>query len=321
MNRATNTHEVASSLVGEQNGIALLMVIWIVTIMIVIVMAFSMTARTNAFSTLAFRESVKRDFVFEAGVQQAIMELFYSMKKPEDDETIWRADGTVYKEKLGDTEYAVRVIDEGGKIDINKADEIILKGLLSSLEVKEDDIDIITDSILDWRDPDDLVRLHGAENDYYMSLPRPYKPKNADFDSLEELLLVRGITSELLYGAEGKKRGLIEFLTVYSKDTRININTASKEVLMSIPGMSAEQIDVIMSNRQKDNLRSQQPVPGNLSGPYMKSSNRSNLFTIEVSVIVGENPAAYGTRAVVRLEGNNKYSILYWKNMASLTSQ
>ena len=313
---------------GPESGIALLMVIWILTIMIVIVMAFSMAVRTNAFSTLAYNEAVKRDFISEAGVQHAIMELLYRFQKVGRstsaeviEEDYWSIDGTVHTETLGDTEYYVRITDEGGKIDINKGNEILLRGLLSNMELEDEAADTIVDSILDWRDPDeDLVRLHGAENDYYMSLPRPYKAKNGDFDSLEELLLVKGMTSELLYGIEGEKKGLIDSLTVFSKDPRVNINTAPKEVIMAIPGMSEDYANSIIEVR-KGLVSEGQPPASNESNAYIQTGKSSNVFTIEVAARNGDKPSGYGTKAVVRIDSNKKYNVLYWKSLAPVTAQ
>lgn len=314
---------------GAEKGIALLMVIWIMTIMIVIVMAFSLTVRTNAFSTLAYKEAVARDFICEAGVQHAIMELFYRSSKvgrattaAVTEEDYWDIDGTVYTEKIGDNEYNVRITDESGKIDINKADEILLRGLLVNLEIKEEDAETIADCIRDWRDPNsgDLHRLHGAGDEYYMSLPRPYKTKKADYDSLEELLLVKGVTSELLYGIEGKRKGLIDFLTVYSKDLRVNIDTAPKEVLMAIPGMSSENVAAVIEGRKGQSTGN--AAVGIANPVYIKSGQSSNIFTIEVSPKNGDQASGYGTKAVVKIDNNNKkYTILYWKSLAPVTFQ
>jgi general secretion pathway protein K len=77
---------------------------------------------------------------------------------------------------------------------------------LTNLGVEGEARDIIVDSILDWRDADDFYRIHGAENDYYQSLKEPYRCKNGNFDSIEELLLVRGITPALFYGRKGPKK-------------------------------------------------------------------------------------------------------------------
>ncbi|HVA47155.1 MAG TPA: hypothetical protein VNH11_12375 [Pirellulales bacterium] len=58
----------------------------------------------------------------------------------------------------------------------------------------------IADAILDWLDPDDVPRTYGAERDYYSSYN--YAPKNGPFESVEELLLVKGVTPQLLYGGD-----------------------------------------------------------------------------------------------------------------------
>ncbi|HNR87548.1 MAG TPA: general secretion pathway protein GspK [Spirochaetota bacterium] len=67
----------------------------------------------------------------------------------------------------------------------------------------------IADSILDWVDIDDARSPYGAESsDYYQSLPNPYKCKNKEMDSIDEMLLVRGITPEIFYGLGGGNFGL-----------------------------------------------------------------------------------------------------------------
>jgi general secretion pathway protein K len=111
--------------------------------------------------------------------------------------------------------YTIGITNEAGKVDINTTSELILRNLLLNLGLDLDKADIIVDSVMDWKDPDDLHRLHGAEDDYYISLPNPYKTKNANFETLEELLLVKGMTPEILLD-EGKK-GIIDFLTVNSR--------------------------------------------------------------------------------------------------------
>ena len=60
----------------------------------------------------------------------------------------------------------------------------------------------VADAILDWIDPDDAPRPFGAEADYYQGLAVPYAPRNGVPQCLEELLLVRGVTRDLLFGAD-----------------------------------------------------------------------------------------------------------------------
>ncbi len=147
----------------------------------------------------------------------------------------WIPGRNPYSVQIGDIKCSVYLSSENGKININGIDDEnreILVNFLTKKGIDTFDADIITDSILDWIDPDDLTHLNGAEDQYYGSLPDPYKPKNGSFFSIEELTLVRGITPEIF-------ENIKDDITVYGdKKINININVASKEILSSIPGLS-----------------------------------------------------------------------------------
>ncbi len=68
--------------------------------------------------------------------------------------------------------------------------------------------DAIADAILDWMDEDDEPREFGAESEFYSLLDPPYRPRNAVPDSIDELLLVEGVTPQLLYGIDWNRNGL-----------------------------------------------------------------------------------------------------------------
>ena len=95
---------------------------------------------------------------------------------------------------------------------------------------------IISDSVLDWVDTDKNHRLNGAEDDYYRKKNPPYFAKNGEIETLDELLKIRGMTKEILYGSANKNdgdkkyNGIVNYLTTY-KIPVVNPNTASKEVL------------------------------------------------------------------------------------------
>jgi len=243
----------------DQKGVALLLVLWVLTALMGIVFSFSVMVRADSASALSFRNDVEKRYLAGAGLERAAMEINYRTVNKgqaitQEGREVWRIDGTTYREKLGTGTYAVRIIDESGKIDLNtltEASGIILKNLLILLEVSGDDADVIIDSILDWRDPDNLVRLHGAEDEYYMALPKPYKAKNADFETIEELLLVRGVTTGIFYGTEDRK-GLVHFVTIFSKTQHINIASAPREVLAALPNMTLDRADQIIERRNTD---------------------------------------------------------------------
>ncbi len=134
--------------------------------------------------------------------------------------------------------------DESGKININALILLdptgtILHDILMKLPNMTEDI---ADAIVDWVDADSTTRPAGAEDDYYAGLSPAYHIKNGPLNSIEELLLIRDITPDLLYGADrnrngvqdsnessdgtGFTRGWSEFLTCYGRE----LNTDSTGV-------------------------------------------------------------------------------------------
>ncbi len=125
------------------------------------------------------------------------------------------------------------VTDEAGKINLNT----LLK-LDSSGKIMHDMLmrlpnmtETAADSIIDWIDTDETTRTNGAESQFYSARSPAYRCKNALLDSLEELLLVRGVTPALLFGTDRNRNGLADsgesgtfdrgwlpYLTIYSRE-------------------------------------------------------------------------------------------------------
>ena len=156
----------------------------------------------------------------------------------------------------------------------------------------------IADSILDWiDDSSDEPREYGAKDEYYMSLDPPYYTRNGIPDSLDELLLVRGVTPKLLYGIDWNRNGiidlgepneysldefdvmdgslnlgLIEYLTLDSRESiltpdgldKINVNMDDLTELRSLleerfEGHDPQWASYIISYRQQANQPTQTP--------------------------------------------------------------
>lgn len=136
----------------------------------------------------------------------------------------------------GGYEQRYGVIDEGGKLNINalieldKTGQVLHDSLMKLPNMTED----VADAIVDWVDADDDPRASGAESSYYQSLSSPYKAKNGPLNSLDELLLVKGVTPYLLYGGDTNRngvqdegesdgtRGWSDFLTVYGRELNVD---------------------------------------------------------------------------------------------------
>jgi len=307
---------------SSPKGIVLIMVLWVLAILMVIVLSFSFAVRVETHSTISFKEEIEKQLLAEAGIERGIMEILYrNANKGQniilEGMEVWKIDGTPYKIQPDNGYYIISITDESGKVDINTTPEVILKNLLVNLDIELEDVDIIADSIMDWKDADDLHRLHGAESDYYRSLQNPYSAKNANFDTLEELLRIKNITPEILYGSKGEK-GIIDFLTVNSITGKININAAPKEILTAIPVITPEIADEIINYRQTKKISFLQDIKGiplekhTLIEPYI-SLEGYNTFTIESFGYKYNKKAGYGIKAVVTIAGDNKYEYLYYK--------
>jgi len=100
------------------------------------------------------------------------------------------AGGTEYQ--VGQDSFRLEIVDASGRLNINSADEDTLKQFPLSEEQR--------DSLLDWRESAiTSTRLQGAKDAYYNQLATPYNAKLAPFDSVEELLSVRGFTPYVLF--------------------------------------------------------------------------------------------------------------------------
>ncbi|MFN3476707.1 MAG: general secretion pathway protein GspK [Candidatus Methylomirabilales bacterium] len=320
---------------------ALLMVLWVVAFFSVVLSAFAFSMRTELDAARNFKEEAEAASLAEAGVARAMAELVnVGVRCQMSDVRCWTLPviqhpaSSIQSEEipLGRGTYQVVVTDEEGKIPLNRAPAEVLQRLLQNTGVTDPRLlNTLVDSILDWRDPDNLRRLSGAEEDYYRFLPQPYHPKNGDFETLEELLLVKGMTREILYGniddqdrlaallrrspeerdlRPGEYLGIRPFLTVRSSG-QVNLNTASLEVLVAL-GFSSSEAQAILQSRKEAPMRGRLPrAPQGLSFTTL-----SRTYTIESIGRLHASPIGYRIAALVVNEGapgRPRFKVVAWE--------
>jgi general secretion pathway protein K len=332
-----------------------LLTIWVLALLSVIVGEFCHAMRTEVNITRNYKEKTEAYYVGKAGLMQAVAELIRIETNPplivsveettpvDDNEEIdWRINVAIPDISFGTGAFSVMIGNEAGKININKADQNLLRMMLNRFELDDNEKDVIVDSILDWRDKDDLRRMHGAEEEYYQSLAEPYHAKNADFESVEELLLVKGITPEIFHG------GLKEIVTVYGEKgggtpiqirrqraarstssfsyNNININYASEAMLRALPQMTDELVREIVTFRKEKDLTMPDVLEIVGAGAYTEMAPfittardvKSPFFTI-VSEGKSQQDGSITHRIDVILKidarSEKKYKILKWTDM------
>jgi general secretion pathway protein K len=279
----------------------LIVVLLLLTLLLTIVGEFAQAMRLEAVTATNFRHALGETWLAEAAYQRALAEILPDALTHELDPT-----GALGFRRLqlgplriperldilvGPGRLSYRLTDETGRLNLNRASRAVLDRLLLEVGVEKQTRDVIVDSIQDWRDPNEEHRLNGAESDYYMALPVPYRSKNADFDSVDELLQVQGVTREILYG-HGETPGLAEHLTVWGTGA-VNVNTASPLMLRAM-GFAVPEVETLVGRRPYADLA--QLPPGLRRGSQRTSSD---TFRIEAWA-GGAEPAGRVLTAVVR---------------------
>lgn len=304
---------------NERGGVALVIVIWIIVVLIAIVGEFSYSMRTEINIARNFKEEEEAYQLALAGIEQAKLELLSAKANEviyldEENNLVFGIAGEE-KEKLerkddmGKGGFKYVISDEDGKLNINTEPLERLKYIFVETGIDTTEVDTIVDSIVDWRDTDDLHMLNGAEDDYYRSLDKPYSCKDGPLDSLEELLLVKGMKKEYISGSkkeeegdEGEKavEGIEKYFTVYNING-VNINTASRAVLETVFGLDAA-----------NNIITQRGVAP-IAAPMSNGKVSSEFFTIISTGTLADGKIKRSVKTVVHKK-DKELETLYWND-------
>lgn len=247
---------------SNEKGVALMIVLWVMAILMIVVTEFVYTMKVDSAAAGNFKDETEARYLAAAGVNMALAEI------AKDYDLVCDANGgVVFRKKdtgeaaatdrdfeLGGGKVSYTIEDEAGKINVNSATRETISELLRITGVEQAESDIIADSLLDWIDANDEHHLNGAETEYYASLAGPYRAKNGPLDTIEEMLLVRGMTPDIFYGTglvppelatnnevSGREyKGIYRHITVRGKG-KLNINTASSTVLEAALGKGKAQ--------------------------------------------------------------------------------
>jgi len=313
---------------GAERGAALILVLWLGTFFAIVLSSFAFSMRTELVAAKNFKNREQAQVLAMAGVTRAIAELVNIKKVPEASLQSFRLYDSG-KLPLGKGTYEVIVSDEESKISLNAAAPDTLRRLLRNNGLTDLSLrDTIVDSILDWRDTDDLHRVNGAEAEYYATLPLSYRPRNGPFEIVEEILLVKGMTREILYGnvadaerlaslrsenptnraiGPGEYLGVYPFLTVHGSG-KVNLNSADLDVLVAT-GLTDEEARLTILRRQEGTMKGPPFVRGKLA------LTTSRTYRIEAIGRVGGSPVSYRIAAAVVNDGGfqkPRFKVIAW---------
>ncbi len=278
----------------RREGSVLVGLLWCVAILSVIVVGALYSTRMSLISTKNYSDKIQAHYLALAGVERAKALLYHDAAdrvkgKRNHSGELYNAPSSFRETEFGRGEFSVirqgsaeegggiifGIRDEESRLNVNTcgADE-----LMKALEMPPE----TAAAIMDWRDRDSAGSPGGAEKEYYAALKPPYLPRNAEFQTIRELLLVRGVTAAQLLGEDVNQNELLDpeendgnenyppdnqngvldtgwagILTVNSQTVnksaggvnRINIKSASDLELAGIPGITSDLAKAIVAFR------------------------------------------------------------------------
>ena len=274
---------------------AIVSTLWSLALLTAIALSLSLTGNVSYRLAQNSFQAISDDVLANAGINRAVLALLDPRPQKH-----WSARGTMEQFDFAGRTIRVRIQDELGRIDLNQTDGSILIRLFQSAGLELTAAGALADKVLDWRDSNGLKHANGATAEDYRAAGLGYSPRRGPFQSIDELTLVMGMTSDVYKRVEPA-------LTVYSGRQFVDPQFATSEVLSALQG-------VANGNAAAGNL---QPAPADgltygVIGPPMNAL-RGRAFTIDTEI----SRAATTVRrhSVVRLTGNpnEPFWILNWQ--------
>ncbi len=265
----------------RRSGSILIGVLWCVALLAVIVVSTLHSARLGLVLARHHGDDVQAHYLALAGIEKAKALLAADQRQS-------RRAGRITAAELADSPAQFRdvalgrgrfsvlrrdasrpgavwlygVSDESARLNLNVAptNELLrVPGLTADIAA----------AILDWRDGDNATGPGGAEVDHYASLVPPHMVRNGPFQTVRELLMVRGVTAELLLGrplgrraeeappADPERPAWEDLFTVHSSapdtdaagEARVNVQTADETALTGVRGITPEIAKAIVAHR------------------------------------------------------------------------
>lgn len=321
MRRATEFYFGASPFGERQSGMALLVVLWTVSLMVLLVLVFSNAVQVEVRTETYRKEAAQAHAFACGGVQAAILEIAYPSSADQRPSPIWawrhgEREGRV---PFSGGEAELQVVNESGMLDVNAATQEQLERLLEVRGLAHARAQETAKAIVDWRSPStgdsqNSTPLKGGE----------HKP----FSSVEDLLNVPGMSRDVFFGgAEADEGGKVrvEFgagrdLTVRSRLTQLNVNYASEEALRSVPGITESLARAIVRARKQEPFKTVIEI-GDRTGEALPDEALPFLTTFEATTYtiistgrVVDSSVRRTVEAVVQVapQGAARHRIVAW---------
>jgi len=193
---------------ARRHGTVLIVAMWVVLVLAGLVLVFGRSMRVEALTSANYVASQQAEAIARGGLEFVLAKIEEDPSTVTDVlcEAIEVGDGHFWilkSDPTVDDTVTFGIADEAARINLNSASQdMLLKmpGMTTELAA----------AILDWRDENSDVSPNGAEREYYLLLDDPYDCKNGPLETVDELMLVRGATLDILAGEDANRNGMLD---------------------------------------------------------------------------------------------------------------
>ncbi len=276
----------------RQRGVALLLVLWACTLLAVVLGSYAVLARTQALQVRYQFAQTQAHYAAEAGLMRAIQAL-----QDGNPQRRWAADGRDYPFAFAGARVDVRIVDEGGKVDLNAASPEVLTGLFRAAGMDLPAAQALTANVVAWRGF--LGSTSQAQHDRaaYVAAGRSYGPRHGPFATLEEFQQVLGVTPALY-------AKLAPALTIWSGRAVPDPNAAPPLALAAIPGLNPAQLAAVLASRKKNARTGGTLIAGGITHSIHARAELPDGARATVVATIRLRPGATGAQP---------YTVLRWQ--------
>lgn len=293
----------------RDQGFALLVVIWALSILIVLSVVFGASTSAHLKAVRNAIDNAHAEALADAGVALAVL-----------DRLRWRTaggqarfprDGRPVACGMGNGDrILIAVEDEVGKVDLNVSDGRHIAAALVAAGMGEWEAARLAARILDYSDADDRRQPNGAEAGEYRQNGRD-GPKNRPLDAIEEV-------EQVLGAPQGLSEVLRPYATIYSGEQIVDRYFASPRLTAALAGGGAAALDMAATARMS-NSRAVSPRSGASASMHAAGAG-GRAFRIVVEARTAQG-AVFVREAVLDFTapGPDGYRLRRWQKGSRLT--
>lgn len=266
---------------GRQNGMAMVLVLWLVVLLGIMAAGHSRNAHTETKLSSRQLQAAQARGLAEAGINHLILEMLGA-----DSGRNIPVDGSVFTRRVGEDTVTLAVRETAGLVDLNAAGPELLDTALRAAGIGEMQRPRLVDAIQDWRDKDDLAHLNGFEDKDYIAAGVPWQSRDAALVAVDELKYLPGMSPEAF-------ERLSPLVTVHGGQGKTNFDLAPPVLAAAARGDASPAA-----------------APG---GNAARQAARNGTYHIYASS--GGTAANASIEAVVRISRSSKrpFTILEWR--------